>query len=221
MKHLFILLTFLTLAMSAHMTVAAKDESRQSRKEKRELRTKGDKKYQKNKNQEQEAEKNDFNNDEQEIVLTEPEMTETVSESAVVNPIAEKETPSVAPVMKNSEQIAVNDNDKAQSVTAVNHYEHKSDTSDADAVKIIVYFLLAVLLFRIIRWIFSGRCRKCGKFKSMREIDVEDLGIIKSERKKDNKDGAIYYIHHHRYGVTRRCKKCGYEDYITKIVKES
>ena len=51
----------------------------------------------------------------------------------------------------------------------------------------------------------------------MQEIDEKFLGLAKTERVK--RDNQIYYVHHNRVQITRRCKYCGYMDYQNKIVK--
>ena len=88
--------------------------------------------------------------------------------------------------------------------------------SESNLLKpLLIWGILLYLVYRILRWIFSRRCKKCGKFRAMTTIDENYLGRVKTER---NQNGS--YVHSNRIKFTRQCKYCGHQDHIIKTVKE-
>ena len=92
-----------------------------------------------------------------------------------------------------------------------------TENSDSGWGIVILQLFIGSIVYSIIRWITSRRCPHCGKLRAMQEIDEKFLGLAKTERVK--RDNQIYYAHHNRVQITRRCKYCGYMDYQNKVVK--
>lgn len=92
------------------------------------------------------------------------------------------------------------------------------EDSDGNKTTLIIFVIVIAVIYRFISWFFSGRCRQCGKLRAMKEIDEKDMGIVKSEYKKDQ-NGTRYMVYHHRILVLRKCKYCGHEDTKQKIEK--
>lgn len=92
------------------------------------------------------------------------------------------------------------------------------ENSDGNKTPLIIFVIVIAVIYSFISWFFSGRCRKCGKLRAMIEVDEKDLGIVKSEPKKDV-NGVRYMVYHHRIQVLRRCKYCGHEDTKQRIEK--
>lgn len=92
------------------------------------------------------------------------------------------------------------------------------ENSDGNKTTLIIFVIVIAVIYSFISWFFSGRCRQCGKLRAMIEVDEKDLGIVKSEPKKDV-NGVRYMVYHHRIQVLRRCKYCGHEDTKQRIEK--
>ena len=92
-----------------------------------------------------------------------------------------------------------------------------TENSDSGWGIVILLLFIGSIVYSIISWIRSRRCPHCGKLRAMQEIDEKFLGVAKTERVKQ--DNQIYYVHHNRVQITRRCKYCGYMDYQNKVIK--
>lgn len=94
--------------------------------------------------------------------------------------------------------------------------ETASAESESNLLKpLLIWGILLYLVYHILRWTFSRRCKKCGKFRAMTTIDESYLGRVKTER---SQNGG--YVHSNRIKFTRQCKYCGHQDHIIKTVKE-
>ncbi len=104
-----------------------------------------------------------------------------------------------------------------QSSTLSTSSNANTENSDSGWGIVILLLFIGSIVYSIIHWITSRRCPHCGKLRAMQEIDEKFLGLAKTERVK--RDNQIYYVHHNRVQITRRCKYCGYMDYQNKVVK--
>ena len=84
-------------------------------------------------------------------------------------------------------------------------------SSDDTAFTIFIIIVVAIVAIpiMILKWIFSGRCKKCGKLWAMHTIDEQYLGCSKTKMEKDNQ-GKLYQVHYNNIKVIQRCKHCGY-----------
>ena len=100
-------------------------------------------------------------------------------------------------------------NTKITDVSVVNKTEPIKDSptnSDDNGFTILI---IIVVIIMILKWIFSGRCKKCGKLWAMRTIDEQYLGRSKTKMEKDNQ-GNHYQVHYNNIRVVQRCQHCGY-----------
>lgn len=84
-------------------------------------------------------------------------------------------------------------------------------SSDNTAVAIFIIIVVAIVAIpiMILKCIFSGRCKKCGKLWAMHTIDEQYLGRSKTKMEKDDQ-GKLYQVHYNNIKVIQRCKHCGY-----------
>ena len=84
-----------------------------------------------------------------------------------------------------------------------------SNDDTAVAIFIIIVVAIVAIPIMILKWIFSGRCKKCGKLWAMHTIDEQYLGRSKTKMEKDDQ-GKLYQVHYNNIKVIQRCKHCGY-----------
>lgn len=84
-----------------------------------------------------------------------------------------------------------------------------NDDNTAFAIFIIIVVAIVAIPIMILKWIFSGRCKKCGKLRAMHTIDEQYLGCSKTKMEKDDQ-GKLYQVHYNNIKVIQRCKHCGY-----------
>ena len=118
-----------------------------------------------------------------------------------------------APISVSSETSRTSDRSSTLSTSS----DANTENSDSGRGIVILLLFIGSIVYSIISWITSRRCPHCGKLRAMQEIDEKFLGLAKTERVKQ--DNQIYYVHHNRVQITRRCKYCGYMDYQNKVVK--
>ena len=80
----------------------------------------------------------------------------------------------------------------------------------------IALIIAGVILF--LKWKYSGRCKKCKRYRSMKTYDKDLVGTMKTERVQQGNDYVNEYTR--RYKIYRQCKYCGYKDSIFKDKKE-
>ncbi len=89
----------------------------------------------------------------------------------------------------------------------------KAPQTDSNDTAVTIFIIIVVSIIAvpimILKWIFSGRCKKCGKLRAMRTIDEQYLGRSKTKMEKDNQ-GKFYQVHYNNIKVIQRCRHCGY-----------
>ena len=94
---------------------------------------------------------------------------------------------------------------------------------------LVIIFILSTLIWYLMR-IWAARCGKCKRLGAMkvygRELVDEKASTITETRKKTNARGEVISKREvdvpatvRTYHIHRRCKKCGYEDYLVKESK--
>lgn len=112
-----------------------------------------------------------------------------------------------------TENLDNNSNSTSQESTESNHI----------LLWIIIILLIPLL---IVRYMYKRKCNRCEKWNSMRIInrecvDEKPTTIVETRTKKNSKNevisswevdvpATVYYYHTHR-----KCKHCGYKDYLT------
>ena len=119
--------------------------------------------------------------------------------------VLEKQADSIQIAQEESE------NGENDSLCMVQASQTSQKQMDGNAT-LIVLAVAIVCLF--LKWRFSGRCRKCGKFRAMKEYDRDFLGTVKTKQEKSGDSYRTVYVR--RYKIYRQCKYCGYKDSIFK-----
>lgn len=91
--------------------------------------------------------------------------------------------------------------------------EEKTSQKQMDGNATLIVLAVAIVCL-FLKWRFSGRCRKCGKFRAMKEYDRDFLGTVKTKQEKSGDSYRTVYVR--RYKIYRQCKYCGYKDSIFK-----
>jgi len=110
-----------------------------------------------------------------------------------------------------TKSIGVSTPSKSKNVDKTEPIKTSPASSDDNAFSIFIIIVVAIvaLPIMILKWIFSGRCKKCGKLWAMRTIDEQYLGRSKTKMEKDNQ-GKLYQVHYNNIKVIQQCKHCGY-----------
>ena len=90
---------------------------------------------------------------------------------------------------------------------------HSDSSPNILLIIVILWFAIKVL-----KRIFSGRCPKCKKFRAMKVIDEEHLGVSKTKWEKD-KNGESCQVYYNKVKVTCQCKYCGYREWHKEVQK--
>ena len=76
----------------------------------------------------------------------------------------------------------------------------------------IALIIAGVILF--LKWKYSGRGKKCKRYRAMNTYDKDLVGTMKTKRVQQGNDYVNEYTR--RYKIYRQCKYCGYKDSIFK-----
>lgn len=243
MRHFIICIITIALAMASINTYAQetkgksiRKELREQKKAEKELRRQEQKaekeKQQKLKNKEKESKKTEQKSkrEEKEVQKTE-ERTEQKNTKEDINagnpsPLKRSDNPEKqerTTTKQYEKENALPPIEEPESPAAVPTYDdpHASnEKTESENGESVVWIIIAIMTFSFIRWVYSKRCGKCGKFWAMKDLGGEHfLGTVKTVREKDA-NGNIYYAHHNKIRHIYRCKYCGHEEYRTKIEKE-
>lgn len=93
-----------------------------------------------------------------------------------------------------------------------------SDEAVENFCLILLSLFILWIVWRISKWVRFHKCSKCKRHRAMKEIDEEDMGVVKKKKVK-YQDGSTEWIYR-KYKITRECKHCGHQDYYTKVRKE-
>lgn len=88
----------------------------------------------------------------------------------------------------------------------------KSTDEEAARYTRIALIIAGVILF--LKWKYSGRCKKCKRYRAMKTYDKDLVGTMKTKRVQQGNDYVNEYTR--RYKIYRQCKYCGYKDSIFK-----
>lgn len=124
------------------------------------------------------------------------------------------------PLPTNSNYSAVSDTPKRNehpvnlpSETSPSNNITASSRDSNPPTTLIIIGVIICLFFLFLKHRYSGKCPHCKKYRAMVELDQAYLGRIKREKVNNE------YIYHNKIQVHRKCRYCGYEDYITRIEK--
>ncbi len=220
MKKFLIFISLLCVCEAGVYAQSSADEKNANRENRRAERLERRAKHQEKKS------KNKVESTQEDLVVTieqeqpTPRLNEVCSDNIVVESqdnvhdsatLKVETTPSEAE--SNTKIVDIPAQSKNKEVDSIEPIQDSQTSSDDNAFYLFIIIIVAIVA---LKWIFSGRCKKCGKLWAMRTIDEQYLGRSKTKIKKDNQ-GKPYQVHYNNIKVTRQCKHCGY---TTSCVEE-
>ena len=144
------------------------------------------------------------------VVQETPTLTDDMVFGVTYSDVSDNVEREVEEVSTRKEQPKITPTEVATPPSIDDSEPSKSSSSNDDGSSFLI--LLAIIVgvpIMILKWIFSGRCKKCGKLWAMHIIDEQYLGRSKTKIEKDNQ-GNRYQVHYNNIKVIEQCKYCGY-----------
>ena len=145
------------------------------------------------------------------IQIVQEELENGENDSLCMDQVSQAELPKVK---QESSQVSKKVESKEGKKKENSQVQKKGKTSKEDGNNPTLIILAVVIVCLFLKWRFSGRCKKCGKFRAMKEYDRDFLGTVKTKQEKSGDSYKTIYVR--RYKIYRQCKYCGYKDSIFK-----